>query len=168
MIHFSLPYLLRRPLVFISGLSQGFGTTLIIKECAYINSFSILSLVRKGQKLNMWLIQKGWRLISFLFKIQRGYRVSDLCQSAPAATFKNHYLLDVQITMLGDSFWFPGIRKVCQFMLPFLPLKNSTSQLLCIDDMVWIGMKKVEDIFNHCKCPVCIQDTKGWENIFIK
>lgn len=104
MIHFSLLILLRCPLVFISGLAQGFGTTLIIKECAYINSFSILSLVRKGQRLNIWLIQKGWRLISFLFKIQRGCRVSDLCQSAPTATFKNHYLLDVRITCLETHF----------------------------------------------------------------
>lgn len=35
-------------------------------------------------------------LISFLFKIQGGCKVSDLCQSAPTAKFKNDYLKKIK------------------------------------------------------------------------
>lgn len=129
MIHFYPRILLRHPLVFVSGVSWWHYID-DKRICIYL-FFPILSLVRKGQRLSMGLIQKGWLMIRFLFKIQRGCRVSDPCelQSPPTAKFKNHYLLDVEITVLGTSFWFPGIRKICQFVLQFPPLQNSTSQL---------------------------------------
>lgn len=42
----------------VLGVSQSFDTTLIVEECACINSFPF-SLARRGQSLNMGLIPKG-------------------------------------------------------------------------------------------------------------